>query len=110
MKIYISGKITGLPLEEAQALFQAAEDAIISSEMFNLTSKAIPINPMKIEHNHGQSWEEYMREDIYALLGCDAIYMLNNWGESRGARLEYAIAKEIGLVISFEEVKAHAAD
>lgn len=107
MKIYISGKITGLPLEEAQALFQEAEDHLNDSLKEHNPEV---INPMKIEHNHGQSWEEYMREDIYALLRCKAIYMLNNWGESRGARLEYAIAKEIGLVISFQEIKVHAAD
>lgn len=107
MKIYISGKITGLPLEEAQALFQEAEDHL--NESLKAHNPEV-INPMKIEHNHGQSWEEYMREDIYALLGCDSIYMMKNWGESRGARLEYAIAKEVGIVILFEEIKANAAN
>ena len=107
MKIYISGKISGLPLEEAQNLFQEAEDHL--NESLKAHNPEV-INPMKIEHNHGQSWEEYMREDIYALLHCDAIFMMKNWEDSRGARLEYAIAKELNLVISFQETFGHAAN
>lgn len=107
MKIYISGKITGLPIEEAQAMFQAAEDHLNESlKEYNVEV----VNPMKIDHSHGQTWEEFMREDIYALLSCDSIYMLKNWTDSKGARLECAIAKEIGLVISFEKLTGHAAN
>ena len=43
-----------------------------------------------------------MRDDISALMKCDAIYMLNDWGQSRGARIEYVIAKELGLEIIYE--------
>lgn len=100
MKIYISGKITGLPIEDAKAMFQAAEDHL---NLSYLAHNVEVINPMKIDHNHGLSWEEYMREDIYALLGCDGVYMLKNWEDSKGARVEYAIAKELNLTVQYEE-------
>ena len=31
------------------------------------------------------------------LADCDAIYMLEGWTGSRGARLEYLVAMELGL-------------
>jgi len=43
-----------------------------------------------------------MVDDISALLECEAIYMVKDWGQSKGARLEYAIAKELGLYILFD--------
>ena len=41
--------------------------------------------------------------NIEVLFCCDAIYMLKDWGMSRGARIEYAIAKELNLKIFFED-------
>lgn len=100
MKVYISGKISGLTTEEAEKNFERAENYLtrITFASTNLTL----INPMKLEHNHDKSWEEFMREDIGALLKCDAIYLLKNWGDSRGARIERAIALELGLKIMYE--------
>jgi len=92
MKIYISGKITGLPIHDAEAVFETAEKRL-KSEGHE------PINPMKLPHNHGQTWLEYMKEDIKALLECDAIYMLNGWQESKGACIEFNIAHDLGLKI-----------
>lgn len=95
-KVYISGKITGLPTETAKNLFQKAETMLQSMGYET-------INPMKIcPENPLWKWEDYMREDLYHLLMCDSIYMLNNWSSSRGARVEYAVAKEINLEIFFE--------
>ena len=101
MKIYISGKISGLTTEEAQNNFESAENYL--KDKFESKGVALTlINPMKLEHNHNKSWEEFMKEDIGALLNCDAIYLLKNWGDSRGARIERAIALELGIEIVYE--------
>jgi len=92
MKIYISGKITGLPIQEAQNNFEAAEKRL-KSEGHE------PINPMKLPHEHGKTWSEYMKEDIKALLECDAIYMLLGWQESKGACIEFNLAHDLRLKI-----------
>ncbi|WP_448826943.1 DUF4406 domain-containing protein [Capnocytophaga bilenii] len=43
-----------------------------------------------------------MVKDIVDLLQCKAIYMLQGWQESKGARIEHYIATEIGMPIMYE--------
>lgn len=57
------------------------------------------MNPLTLPHSHDKSWHSYMREDIKALCDCDAIYMLANWRDSRGARIEFEIADHLELVV-----------
>lgn len=90
-KIYISGKITGIE-EKAEKIFEATEHSLKTKY-----PDAEIINPIKLPHNHDKTWESYMREDIGALVKCDAICVLDNWRSSRGARLEVIIAKELKI-------------
>ena len=63
----------------------------------------IPINPIKVNTPiEGKTWKEYMLDDIKLLFDCEAIFLLNNWQASKGARIEYLIAKEIGMTILME--------
>lgn len=95
MKIYISGQITGLSEADAKYNFTMAH--------VNLKQQGhYPVNPMFLPHNHGKTWAEFMREDLHALLDCEAIYMLENWQESKGARIEFGIAIELGMKIIFQ--------
>jgi len=52
------------------------------------------LEAIKDEHKY----KEYMIADITALFYCDAIFMLNGWEESKGARIEKFIAKEVGIL------------
>lgn len=92
MKIYISGKITGLSLEAAETLFKSAETDLLK-QGYEV------VNPMTIPHDHDKTWLSYMRADIKALVDCDAIYMLRNWTESKGACTEFNLAHDLGLKI-----------
>ena len=96
MKIYISGRITGLNQHVAFGLFDQAEK-------FLAAAGHTPINPMRLEHKHTGTWEEFMIEDIKALLTCEGIFMLPNWGQSAGARIEYTIAREREMKVMFQE-------
>ena len=90
--MYISGKISGLEEKEAFDLFEAAEKDL--KEMgWNV------INPMKLPHKHDKTWESYMREDLKALMDCDAIRMLPNWRDSKGAIIEFKLAIDLGITI-----------
>ena len=94
MKIYISGKISGIE-KEAERLFSDAEAKLIS-EGNN------PVNPMTLNHQHDKSWHSYMKEDVKALCDCDAIYMLSNWTDSKGAIIEHTIAMYLGLKVIYQ--------
>jgi hypothetical protein len=50
----------------------------------------------------GFPWESYM-PICYAMIdACDAVYMLDNWRESVGARLEYDYAIDKGKLITMK--------
>lgn len=93
-KVYISGQITGLDPDIAQMWFDKAELLLVQ-----LGHKVV--NPMNLPHDHAGTWADYMKDDIEALRGCDAIMILPNWTESRGAKIEFQIAKFYGMEIYY---------
>jgi hypothetical protein len=95
MKIYISGKITGLNEHDAFAKFARAEQDL---SMFAHD----PVNPMKLPHDHDKTWHSYMKEDIRHLCDCEAILMLNNWADSKGAIIENSLAIMLGIKVYFQ--------
>jgi len=97
-KVYISGKITGLPIEVAMDKFNKA---VAGFELHGWGDENI-INPMTLIHDHDLSWENYMRVDLIELLKCTHIYMLKDWHTSKGANIEYNLAKDLNLTIIFE--------
>lgn len=96
MKTYISGPISGRPNGNQEAFFRASEHLIIS--------KRIPVNPHKVCAllPASSTWAEYMRTNIPALCSCDEIYMLKDWWRSRGARVEWLLARVLGLKVRYE--------
>jgi len=103
LKIYISGQITGLNYQEAKGMFERGErEAISHFAIFTSIENIKVINPMKLEHKPDSEWEDYMQKDIDELLRCKGIYMLNNWKKSKGARVEHAIAVEMGFPIIYQ--------
>jgi len=94
-KIYISGQITGLPIEEAKKNFMTAEKEIMENGHK-------PINPFRVSPfaTH-KNWKDYMKDDIEALINCDGIYLIKGWSNSKGARLENVIAESLGIDVYF---------
>ena len=96
LKVYISGKISGLDQKVAKKKFDDAERNLIAMG-FEV------VNPMNFgEGDPNKTWKDYMMEDINMLFDCDGIYLLDNWGNSKGARVERAIAIELGLQITYQ--------
>lgn len=95
MKIYISGKISGTNLTETRKRFAAVAKAMkrIGVE---------PVNPFENGLSEHDIWKAHIAKDIADLLKCKAIYMLQGWQDSKGARIEHYIATEIGLPIMYE--------
>lgn len=102
MKIYVSGKISGVPEAECEKAFADAESALRAAghDVFN------PFELSKVVQH--DSYESALRFDIALLLtSVEGIVMLPGWTESRGAVCEFAVAQCIGLQI-FEGVEAVA--
>lgn len=92
MKVYISGKITDLPVDDVVAKFRQAEQQVAS---FGHN----PVSPLSNGLDYAEHWNKHLAADITLLLGCDAIYLLTDWQDSRGSRIEANIAEECGLEI-----------
>jgi hypothetical protein len=91
---YISGPITGRPEKIYVPAFAKAKEKLKQAGYE-------PVNPLELPHLHDKTWSSYIGEDIKELLECNAIYMLPDWKESKGARIEHAIACELGLEIIY---------
>lgn len=95
MKIYISGPITGT--DDYMERFQKAEDELAANgHMVYNPAHANSFMP------EGTTYDEYM-EISFCLLGmADAIYMMDGWEKSKGANMELARAKELGLEVYYQ--------
>ena len=60
-----------------------------------------PVNPMKLSHNHGRRWAEYMCECFNALKECEAIYMMPGYINSIGACAEHVEARSLKLKVIY---------
>lgn len=107
MKVYVSGPMSGLP-EFNYPAFRAASARL---RQFGFTVEC----PTEIGTRAGlepgtATWEDFMREDLRALLDCDAVVTLPGWQRSRGATLECHVAVALGLPLwSLDEALEQAA-
>lgn len=93
-KIYLSGKISG-DTNFKEKFAQKAKE---------LTDQGhLVFNPAL--HPDMFTWEQFMELDLKALANCDSIYLLDDWKDSRGAKIEYDEALRLGKEVLFEEKK-----
>jgi hypothetical protein len=109
VKVYVSGAITGLPLDAARAAFADAADRLAAEGHVPVNPFDVPPHPAcdcpipfeeamgAVGAGGGHQWGCYLRGDLAALLDCDAILMLPGWESSHGARLELTVASAVGL-------------
>ena len=97
MKVYISGRMAGLPPERVQKHFAEAQE-YLTAEGF------IVMNPDCLRMCPGFDYDDYMSIDLAKLERCDAIYMLEGWEESGGARKELIFAFEHDKKIMLERL------
>ena len=94
MKIYISGKMGDIPENRIRHRFKEAAD-YLRQEGYT------PVNPAVMLDNPGLDYEDYMSIDLRMLSVCDAIYMLEGWQDSEGAKREltYAIHSDKKIIM-----------
>lgn len=102
-KIYLSGKISGTDLEKTKIKFSVAHYEI--NTIYRYTHAYFPtvINPTKLGLTFKDSWLKCMIICIWHLLKCRSIYMLKDWKDGRGAKIEFWIAVVLNYKIIFQE-------
>lgn len=92
-RVYIAGKVTGLDTVTYTNMFNAAKNSL--EKIFDYEI----VNPILLGSEQ-YTWEENMKFCIQELLQCDMVVFIPGWrspeGISKGASLEYAIAKALG--------------
>lgn len=98
--IYISGKITGT--DDYEVKFASVQKKLEEQGYFVLN----PVELGKCLQNEMASevpsWNDYMKTDLCAMMNADTIYMLKDYKESKGARLEHFLAKILKYEIIYE--------
>lgn len=87
-KLYIAGPMTGLPGLNFPEFFRV--EAALRAAGYDV------VNPARLG-NSSESWEKNMRRAVAAMLGCCGIALLDSWPSSRGARIEYGLARALGI-------------
>lgn len=90
-RLYIAGKMTGLPDFNFPAFNAAA---------FALRSLGFEVeNPAENPAPPCGSWLAYMRMAVRQVSAVDAIVLLPGWEDSKGAQVEYQLAVGLGLQV-----------
>ena len=96
MKVYIAGKITGLPKDEIFKKFYE------SGKTLKKDGHTV-MSPAVLALNEGFEHSDYMHI-CYAMIDvCDAVYMQKDWQDSKGARMELQFAKDWNKWIIYED-------
>ena len=99
-KVYISGRMSGVPREEYLQMFRNAEKLLRKEGFVRI------VNPVRVWvcrwhwlwrilagiTSENTIYTLVLLYDLWLLSRCDTIYMMPGWSESRGANIEYQFA------------------
>ena len=100
-RIYISGPISGLKREQYMRNFKETE-VVLQWEGL------APVNPTRFLPCRWpwlyrlMGYKLTLLYDLFFLMRCQGIFMLEGWQGSRGANIEHDVAKWLGLKIIYE--------
>ena len=95
MKIYIGGKITGLPIPVYKQKFNEARQKV--KDMYPDAEVIIPTDLCADD----TGWAESMEICLDTLWGCDIICFTPDWQDSQGSLIERKIAEKLGRKIIY---------
>ncbi len=99
-KVYLAGKMRGVPLFNFPAFTAAAEKLRgWGYEVWSPHERDIKEDGFDPVKDKPRLIKEYMEHDLAAICRCDAVVLLPGWETSWGASLEVHVARQIGLTI-----------
>ena len=90
MILWLSGAVSGKP-DRNFAEFRKASYILWDAGFCVLSPLSIVAE--------GAPWDVAMRQTIAAMLKCNGVARLEGWRESKGARIESRLAKELGMPV-----------
>ena len=97
MRVFLSGGITGIPNYEQ--LFAKAQVKLLE-QGYTVVNPAVLAKGMLPHDSFNHS--EFMSVTLAMLALCDAIYMLDGWENSKGAKMELLFAESRNKTIMYE--------
>jgi hypothetical protein len=88
-KLYLCGRITGD--DNYRAKFLEAENKLYEAGFY-------PVNPAACVPANTE-WHHAMRMAISLMLRCDGVALLPDWKQSRGAKIEARLARDLGMAV-----------
>lgn len=85
-RCYNAGKISGLSYLSARAKFDKFDEEIRKAGM-------VPVNPMVDGLRADRPWWMHMVYDALLLVGCSHVLFQPDWFQSKGARIEFKLAR-----------------
>lgn len=95
LRVYIAGKITGLPEAVYKQKFNQVEAQLVRTGH-------IALNPLNLVHQD-LSYDEQLKSCFNLIEISDVVYMMDNWKKSNGARKEHAYANTLDKKIVYQE-------
>lgn len=92
MKLYVIGPVTGVA-DDNRPAFEAA-----ARELREALDCAVEIPHDTVPPD--ATWNAAMRLSIRAMMACDGVAMLDGWSSSKGAGVEYNLARQVGLPVA----------
>lgn len=101
--VYLSGKYSAGNIEENIRTARQAAIKLWNNGYFVICPH---LNTAHFEVDCKASYDDYIDGDLRMIEGCDAIVMLSNWTESRGAKIEKDYAETNNIpVLFFDELE-----
>jgi hypothetical protein len=95
--VYIAGPYTAPTDEGIRENIESAWEVGYSVASLEAMPVVPHMNTAHMDDLHDQEW--WLAATMELLMRCDAIYMMDNWRESRGATAERARAEQLGIPV-----------
>lgn len=92
--VYLSGRISGLPIRVARNMFDEAQKFFNEKGVFCCN----PCRQFSLA-----TWEDNLIRDLMLIKQCDTICLIKGWEKSVGANIEKQFAEKIGKEIVYFE-------
>ena len=106
--VYVAGRYSGKDRNEVSENIALARKYAIEIWRIGHVALCPHLNTAHFDDDIVLSAEEYYKRDLKMLERCDVIFMLPNWQQSTGAKieLEFARANDIPAIFDLAELKS----